>query len=45
MFSEINSRKLKDEFNVFSGLWRSKTFVYIIIITIGLQVIISSTAS
>ena len=38
VFNEINSRKLKDELNIFAGLWRSRTFVYIIIVTIGLQV-------
>ena len=38
VFNEINSRKLKDELNIFAGLWHSRTFVYIIIVTIGLQV-------
>ena len=38
VFNEVNSRKLKDELNIFAGLWRSTIFIYIILITIGLQV-------
>lgn len=38
VFNEVNSRKLKDEINVFAGLWRSTTFIYILLITVSLQV-------
>ena len=38
VFNEINCRKIRDEVNVFAGIWRSRTFLYIIGITVALQV-------
>ena len=38
VFNEFNARKIQDELNVFSGLWQSRTFLYIMVITVGFQV-------
>ena len=39
----LNSRKIKHEFNIFAGLWRSRAFLYIFTIIVGLQIIIMLT--
>lgn len=38
IFNEFNARKIQDELNVFEGLWQSRTFLYIEIITVAFQV-------
>ena len=38
VFNEFNARKIQDELNVFEGIWQSRTFLYIEIITVALQV-------
>lgn len=44
VFNEINSRKLGDSsLNVFKGITKSRAFVYVIIITVTMQIIIVST--
>lgn len=43
LFNQINARKIKDELNVFKGLWRSRTFLYIWVLVFGLQLIIMLT--
>ena len=44
VFNEINSRKLGDStLNVFQGITKSRAFMYVIVITITLQIIIVST--
>ncbi|KAK9829300.1 hypothetical protein WJX72_005021 [[Myrmecia] bisecta] len=43
LFNEINARKINDEYNVFQNLHKSTMFIYIIIITVILQVIIMLT--
>lgn len=40
IFNQINSRKIKDEYNPFSGLRGGATFLYILLIEIILQVIL-----
>lgn len=39
----LNSRKIKHEFNIFAGLWRSRAFLYIFVIIVCLQIIIMLT--
>lgn len=43
--NEVNSRKLRDELNVFSGLLRNKLFIYIWVFTLLMQVLIVSVGS
>ncbi|KAL3147298.1 hypothetical protein ABBQ32_002786 [Trebouxia sp. C0010 RCD-2024] len=44
VFNEINSRKLGDcTLNVFTGITKSRAFMYVIAITVTLQIIIVST--
>lgn len=44
VFNEINSRKLGDSsLNVFKGMTKSRAFMYVIVITVTLQIIIVST--
>jgi len=44
VFNEINSRKLGDSsLNVFKGITKSRAFMYVVIITVTLQIIIVST--
>jgi len=44
VFNEINSRKLGDSsLNVFKGITKSRAFMYVISITVTLQIIIVST--
>lgn len=31
LFNQFNARKINDELNVFSGLWKSKAFIYIMV--------------
>ena len=38
IFNQINSRKIKDEYNPFSGMVHSATFLYILLIEVVLQV-------
>ena len=38
IFNQINSRKIKDEYNPFAGLLSSATFLYILVIEVVLQV-------
>lgn len=38
VFNEFNARKIQDELNVFEGLWQSRTFLYIEVITVAFQV-------
>lgn len=38
IFNQINARKIKDEYNPFSGLGRGAAFVYITLIEVTLQV-------
>ena len=38
IFNQINSRKIKDEYNPFAGLLSSATFLYILLIEVLLQV-------
>ena len=38
IFNQINSRKIKDEYNPFSGLVGGAAFLYILLIEIILQV-------
>lgn len=44
IFNMLNARKIKHEYNIFNGLWKSRAFLYIFIIIIGLQLIIMLTA-
>ena len=39
----LNARKIKHELNIFSGLWRSRAFLYVFIIIVGLQLVIMLT--
>ena len=44
VFNEINARKLGDKtLNVFKGVRSSRAFMYVIVITVTLQIIIVST--
>jgi Ca2+-transporting ATPase len=43
LFNQINSRKIKDELNVFEGLSRSRVFIYLTIVEVVLQLIIMFT--
>lgn len=43
IFNMLNSRKIKHEFNIFAGLWRSRAFLYIFTIIVGLQIVIMLT--
>ena len=44
VFNEINSRKLGDStLNVFTGITKSRAFMYVIAVTVTLQIIIVST--
>lgn len=44
VFNEINSRKLGDStLNVFAGITKSRAFMYVIAITVTLQIVIVST--
>ncbi|KAK9840937.1 hypothetical protein WJX81_001285 [Elliptochloris bilobata] len=43
VFNEFNARKIQDELNVFAGVWQSRTFLYIEVITVAFQVIIMTT--
>lgn len=43
MFNEFNARKIQDELNVFAGIWQSRTFLYILVITVAFQVGTRST--
>lgn len=43
IFNMLNSRKIKHEYNIFAGLWRSRAFLYIFTIIIALQIIIMLT--
>lgn len=38
IFNQINSRKIKDEYNPFSGIGRGAAFFYILLIELILQV-------
>ena len=38
IFNQINSRKIKDEYNPFAGLLNSATFLYILVVEVVLQV-------
>ena len=40
VFNEINSRKIRDEYNLLEGFFHSYVFMAIISITVGLQIII-----
>ena len=44
IFNMLNGRKIKHEFNIFSGLWRSRAFLYIFTIIVALQLIIMLTS-
>ncbi|KAL3146758.1 hypothetical protein ABBQ38_014742 [Trebouxia sp. C0009 RCD-2024] len=43
IFNMLNSRKIKHEFNIFAGLWRSRAFLYIFTIIVALQIVIMLT--
>lgn len=43
IFNEINSRRIKDEVNVFERVHRSPIFIGVILVTVGLQLIIMLT--
>ena len=38
VFNQLNSRKIKDEYNVFDGLMKSRSFIYISLVEVVLQV-------
>ena len=38
IFNQINARKIKDEYNPFSGIGRGAAFFYILLIELILQV-------
>jgi Ca2+ transporting ATPase len=40
LFNEINARKLHDELNVFEGIFSSWIFMFIIFLTLGIQIIL-----
>lgn len=40
LFNEINCRKINDEINCFAGMCQNKLFIYVWLITAGVQVII-----
>ena len=40
MFNEICSRRIADEYDFFGGLIQSPTFMWVIVITVGLQALI-----
>ena len=37
IFNQFNARKIRDEYNVFSGLWRSRMFIYVMVLILGFQ--------
>eukprot|EP00891_Asterochloris_glomerata_P004702 jgi/Astpho2/4702/fgenesh1_pg.00067_%23_185_t len=43
VFNQLNSRKIKDEYNVFDGLVESRSFIYISVVEVVLQLIIMLT--
>ncbi|DBB18563.1 hypothetical protein WJX82_010215 [Trebouxia sp. C0006] len=43
IFNMLNARKIKHEFNIFAGLWRSRAFLYVFTIIVSLQLIIMLT--
>jgi len=43
VFNEVNSRKIADEYNFVSGIFTSKIFMGVLIITVVLQIIIMTT--
>lgn len=43
VFNEINSRKILDEYNIFSGIHKSPIFLGVLLVTAVLQVIIVQT--
>lgn len=38
LFNQINARKINDELNVFSGMFRSPLFLWILLLEVALQV-------
>ena len=42
IFNQFNARKIRDEYNVFSGLWSSKMFIYVLVLILGFQASASS---
>jgi len=45
VFNEFNARKIQDELNVFAGIWQSRTFLYISVITVAFQVLVPKPMS
>lgn len=43
IFNMLNARKIKHEFNIFAGLWKSRAFLYVFTIIVSLQIIIMLT--
>eukprot|EP00803_Ostreobium_quekettii_P006058 evm.model.scf_144.7 EVM.evm.TU.scf_144.7 scf_144:78288-87675(-) len=43
VFNEVNSRKIADEYNFVSGIFTSKIFVGVLVVTVVLQIIIMTT--
>ena len=42
VFNQFNARKIRDEYNVFSGLWKSRMFIYVMVLILGFQASASS---
>ena len=40
VFNEFNARKIQDELNVFAGIWQSRPFLSISVITVAFQVLL-----
>ena len=38
IFNQFNARKIKDEYNIFAGIWKSQMFIYVAAIILAFQV-------
>ena len=43
IFNQFNARKIKDEYNIFAGIWQSQMFIYVAAIILAFQVRTSKT--
>ena len=44
IFNQFNARKIKDEYNIFAGIWKSQMFIYVAAIILAFQVSLFHTA-
>jgi Ca2+ transporting ATPase len=40
IFNQLNARKLDGEINIFSGIFRNPLFIYIVLFTVAMQIIL-----